>query len=275
MARRRLFQFPLSYVTDENWRHHVTAAFGQLANRWHNGVDFGADMGEPVYPIFDGRIHSWGTDHPVYGNWVVVEHDPASFSYYYHLQHRSNYDTGEPVQKHHVIGYVGTTGQSTGPHKHLGVSGRPDFTGFVDPVPYILERYWYDDGYSEPAPVPSTPVPVPDPVMPEPEIPPVEEPTEPTPAEPELVTLTVKQLAELTRPADVDGKRPPVPDWLAHAAYWTAGGVMVAAPLIFAQLALNGVVTGDYALQQVAILEAAAGSLAALTGVARFKRVKP
>lgn len=272
MARRRLFQFPISYVTEDNYQQHVTAGFGQLDDRWHNGLDIGADAGEPTHPIADGTIHSWGTDHPIYGNWVIVEHDPASFSYYYHFLHRSNYDAGEPVKRHHVLGYVGSTGQSVAPHSHTGVSGRSDFTGFVDPLAYILERYWYDDGLPE-IPAPATPVPVPDPVTPAPEIPTVEPPAEPTPAKPELVVLTVEQLKELTRPADVEGTRPPVPDWLAHAAYWTAGGVMVAAPLIFAQLALNGLVTGEYALQQVAILEAAAGSLAALTGVARFKRV--
>jgi hypothetical protein len=153
MARVRLFQFPLDYVNENNYREWISSEFGRNPDRWHNGVDFYAGNGTPLYPIFDGTIYDWGFDRNVYGNWVIVKHDEASFSYYYHMVNRSEYDTGQPVKKHHIIGYVGETGPVTGPHCHLGVSGHGNFTGFVDPVPYILERYWWDDGQPDPQPL--------------------------------------------------------------------------------------------------------------------------
>lgn len=157
MAKRRLFQFPLDYVNEDNYREWISSPFGRNPDRWHNGVDFYASTGTPLYPIYDGTIYDWGYDANVYGNWVIVKHDDASFSYYYHMVNRSEYDAGQPVKKNHIIGYVGTTGPVTGPHCHLGVSGVPTFQGFVDPVPYILERYWYDDGKPEPGPQPLKP----------------------------------------------------------------------------------------------------------------------
>lgn len=156
MARRRLFQFPIEGMTESNWRDFVSAHFNEQrqddAGNWygHTGTDAAVPAGTPIYPIFDGVIDGFGY-HSVYGNWVRVKHDEASFSYYYHMLGRSNYDVGEPVEKKHVIGNVGSTGFSTGAHVHWGVSGTADFAGWVDPAQYVLDRYW--DGAPDPEPL--------------------------------------------------------------------------------------------------------------------------
>lgn len=148
MARRRLFQFPLAGVTDANWTDFVTSHFGENRGNlgsFHTGTDLAAPAGTPIYPIYDGTIDGWGYN-STYGNWVRVKHDEAAYSYYYHMLDRSNYDEGQAVTKAHAIGWVGSTGLSTGPHLHFGVSGSPGFAGWVDPAQYVLDRYWYDDG---------------------------------------------------------------------------------------------------------------------------------
>ena len=104
--------------------------------RQHNGVDLAAAHGTPVYATADGRIGKaqyWGS----YGNYVQIEHGGNLQTRYAHL---SSYtvSSGEQVRKGDLIGYIGSTGRSTGPHLHyeVRVQGEP-----VDPVPYMVARY--------------------------------------------------------------------------------------------------------------------------------------
>lgn len=152
MARTRLFQFPIAGVTPENVRNRTSSPFGEARSHGgtHTGTDLPADIGTPIYPIFDGVILDFGFSPDLYGNWVIVQHDEASFSYYYHMLDRSNYDRGQRVSRTDAIGWVGLTGWTTGAHLHYGVSGTADFAGWVDPVQYVLDRYWYDDGQPDP-----------------------------------------------------------------------------------------------------------------------------
>lgn len=99
----------------------------------HNGVDLAAVHGTPVYATADGMIGKaqyWGS----YGNYVQIEHGGALETRYGHL---SAYvvAAGDIVHKGELIGYVGSTGRSTGPHLHyeVRVEGEP-----VDPRPYML-----------------------------------------------------------------------------------------------------------------------------------------
>lgn len=150
MARRRLFQFPVPWVTDENVHRVITggATFGQKSDRFHRGADIGENAGEAIYSIAAGTVYDFGYDDEA-GNFVIIQHDEASYSYYLHMVNRSNYDVGQTVGLNDVIGYVGSTGWATGAHIHFAVSGVPNWTGWVDPVQYVLDRYWYDDGQPE------------------------------------------------------------------------------------------------------------------------------
>lgn len=103
-------------------------------NRHHAGVDLAAPRGTPVLAARDGMVGRsgwWGT----YGNAVALDHGDGSETRYAHLSSVA-VGTGEVVRQGDVIGYVGSTGASTGPHLHfeLRFDGRA-----VDPLGYLVE----------------------------------------------------------------------------------------------------------------------------------------
>jgi murein DD-endopeptidase MepM/ murein hydrolase activator NlpD len=115
--------------------YRLSAGFGQSGSLWssnHTGQDFAASTGTPVKAVGAGRIIFSGWDGS-YGNKIEVRHADGTVTWYCHLSdyaQRSGY-----VAAGEVIGYVGSTGNSTGPHLHLEV--RP---GDGDPV---SPRAWF------------------------------------------------------------------------------------------------------------------------------------
>jgi len=110
------FRFPL-----RNYR--ITSAFGIRQNpvtgniSMHQGLDLAAPEGTEVYAVADGVVTETGED-PVYGIYIIITHQNKLTSLYGHLQKietvlHSNIRSGT------LIGRVGTTGQSTGPHLHF------------------------------------------------------------------------------------------------------------------------------------------------------------
>ena len=100
----------------------------------HDGVDVGASVGEQVRSINDGIVAYSDNGVSGYGNMVVVVHADASTSFYCH--HRSNFVfAGQTVKRGQVIGEVGLTGITRGPHLHFEwhVRGNPK-----DPMPYMV-----------------------------------------------------------------------------------------------------------------------------------------
>lgn len=85
----------------------------------HDGVDYGAAKGSEVYAIADGTVieSSW-TD--INGYYVAIKHADGMLSYYLHLNEKG-IAKGNNVKVGQVIGKVGSTGRSTGPHLHLGI----------------------------------------------------------------------------------------------------------------------------------------------------------
>lgn len=103
-------------------------------NRFHAGVDIVANSGTPVAAARDGlvtRAGWWGT----YGNVVVLDHGDGSETRYAHLS-RVTVAAGDAVRQGDVVGAVGSTGASTGPHLHfeLRFDGRA-----VDPLQYLAQ----------------------------------------------------------------------------------------------------------------------------------------
>jgi len=96
----------------------------------HNGVDYAAGTGTPVWAAADGTVSFIGP-RGANGNLVSLRHANGFETHYAHL-HRfaSGLSRGDEVAQRRVIGFVGTTGRSTGPHLHFGLkrNGR-----FVDP----------------------------------------------------------------------------------------------------------------------------------------------
>jgi murein DD-endopeptidase MepM/ murein hydrolase activator NlpD len=104
---------------------------------FHDGLDFSAPYGAPVYATGSGVVVQAGWM-GVYGLAVVVDHARGYRTLYGHLS-RLAVRPGQRVARGGLLGYVGSTGRSTGPHLHYGVYryGTP-----VDPRAY-LDPTWY------------------------------------------------------------------------------------------------------------------------------------
>ncbi|MCS6869105.1 MAG: peptidoglycan DD-metalloendopeptidase family protein [Thermus sp.] len=116
----------------------ITSPFGLRRNpfgpgyEFHDGLDFSAPYGTPVYATGSGVVARAGWMGP-YGLAVLLDHAEGYQSLYGHLS-RLLVRPGERVEKGQVLGYVGSTGRSTGPHLHYSVYryGAP-----LDPRPYL------------------------------------------------------------------------------------------------------------------------------------------
>jgi len=85
----------------------------------HNGIDFRASTGTPVYAVSSGVVFNARNEARGYGLVVRIRHDNGNVSLYAHLS-SMNVRNGERVKQGDVIGLVGSTGASTGPHLHFG-----------------------------------------------------------------------------------------------------------------------------------------------------------
>ena len=87
----------------------------------HNGVDYAAPYGTPIEAAADGVIKQacWNAGHT--GNTVIIQHPNGYKTLYGHLSKYGKYKAGQKVKQHDVIGYVGSTGRSTGNHLHYTI----------------------------------------------------------------------------------------------------------------------------------------------------------
>ncbi len=104
--------------------------------RQHAGLDFTAPIGTPIYATADGKVKDAGFNTGGFGNRVIISHGFGYETWYGHMV-RIKARVGETVKRGEVIGYVGTSGKSTGPHCHYEVhrNGIP-----LDPI-----YYFYND----------------------------------------------------------------------------------------------------------------------------------
>ena len=118
----------------------LTSGFGMRTHpvlggrRAHTGIDLAAPTGTPVYATADGVV-SRADWYSSYGLYISVEHGASMQTRYAHLS-RLAVAAGDNVKKGDLIGYVGSTGRSTGPHLHYEV--RVDGVA-VNPIPYMVE----------------------------------------------------------------------------------------------------------------------------------------
>jgi len=135
IKRKQQFGMPLRHV-------RITSRF--TYKRWHPilhryrphlGVDFGARRGTPLLAVNDGKVIFSGRKGG-YGNVVKIRHRGGYVSLYAH-QSRIRVKKGAKVKKGQVIGYVGSTGRSTGPHLHFGLykNGRA-----IDPLKVLKKK---------------------------------------------------------------------------------------------------------------------------------------
>ncbi|MBV7265401.1 M23 family metallopeptidase [Erythrobacter ani] len=100
----------------------------------HKGIDLAAPTGTPIYATADGIIEraDWFSS---YGLYIAIDHGADLETRYAHMS-KLAVAAGDTVRKGDVIGYVGSTGRSTGPHLHYEV--RVDGVA-VNPIPYMVE----------------------------------------------------------------------------------------------------------------------------------------
>ncbi|MDQ2892499.1 MAG: M23 family metallopeptidase [Pseudomonadota bacterium] len=104
---------------------HITSTFGMRMHpllgfmRMHKGMDIGAAYGSPIYAVLDGVVQVAGRAGG-YGNFIKLAHGGGIASGYGHMS-RFAVSQGQRVSRGQVIGYVGSTGMSTGPHLHWEV----------------------------------------------------------------------------------------------------------------------------------------------------------
>ncbi|MCL3863022.1 M23 family metallopeptidase [Actinotalea sp. K2] len=123
----------------------MSSAFGMRLHptlgiwRMHNGQDFSADNGTPIYAAADGTVVKAGRAGPSSDlNWVIVDHGGGVHTYYLHSEdHGILVRPGQPVTGGQSIALVGSSGRSTGPHLHfeVRVNGQP-----VEPMAYLASR---------------------------------------------------------------------------------------------------------------------------------------
>ncbi|QIG55398.1 M23 family metallopeptidase [Altererythrobacter sp. BO-6] len=118
----------------------LTSDFGMRTHpvlggrRNHKGIDLAAPTGTPIYATADGIVGraEWFSS---YGLYVQIDHGAELETRYAHMS-RLAVAEGEWVNKGDIIGYVGSTGRSTGPHLHYEVR----IAGIaVNPIPYMVE----------------------------------------------------------------------------------------------------------------------------------------
>ncbi len=119
-AQRALLKTPVSGA-------RLTSGFGMRVHpllgysKMHTGVDFGAPIGTPIHAAGNGTIELAGRNGG-YGNAIVIKHGPRYQTLYGHMSRfAAGIHPGVQVNQGQIIGYVGSTGRSTGPHLHYEV----------------------------------------------------------------------------------------------------------------------------------------------------------
>ena len=117
----------------------ITSPFGMRVHpisgvyKMHEGVDLSAPQGTPIYAAKSGKVTTTSFQAGGAGYYVSINHGDGFSSVYMHMTHYI-VKPGDYVNAGQVIGYVGSTGGSTGPHLHFGIS----YNGkYVNPMNYI------------------------------------------------------------------------------------------------------------------------------------------
>jgi murein DD-endopeptidase MepM/ murein hydrolase activator NlpD len=141
----------------------------------HNGTDYGAPTGTPIHAAYRGKV-TWIGMRGAAGNLVLIEHPNGVETGYYHMsRYAEGLKVGQRVATNQLIGYVGTTGRSTGPHLHFAAKRDGKFFDaeklrmdsfrvvHVDDRPAFLRHKAELDARLDAIPLPEPPPPEPEP----------------------------------------------------------------------------------------------------------------
>ena len=118
-----------TYITS-GYGNRIHPIFG--TERWHSGIDIGAAAGATVIAADSGTV-SVATYSSSYGNYVMIYHSNGTYTLYAHMSSLA-VTAGQTVTKGDTIGYVGSTGWSTGPHLHFEIRNSG---GTIDPTQFF------------------------------------------------------------------------------------------------------------------------------------------
>jgi murein DD-endopeptidase MepM/ murein hydrolase activator NlpD len=138
----KLASIPAIQPVSNKQLNRIASGFGMRIDpvygtpKLHKGLDFSAAQGTPIYATGDGTVSLAGYSEGGYGNHVMINHGYGYETLYGHMV-KIKVRQGEKVTRGEVIGWVGSTGKSTGPHCHyeVHINGNP-----VDPV-----YFFYND----------------------------------------------------------------------------------------------------------------------------------
>lgn len=127
------YQVPVAHYT-------ISSGFGNRGGEFHRGLDLAANQGEPIHVAKAGTVLK-AEYHFSWGNYVVIQHEDGMTTLYAHQQ-QYVVKAGDTVSQGQTIGYVGTTGNSTGPHLHLEVNRDSSLLQdhLVDPQPILFGK---------------------------------------------------------------------------------------------------------------------------------------
>lgn len=137
---RMLSSIPAIQPVSNRTLERVASGFGYRIDpiyktpKMHTGIDFTAATGTPVYATGDGTVRESGYDNGGYGNNVVINHGYGYQSLYGHMK-KVKVRVGDRVKRGEVIGWVGSTGKSTGPHLHYEIIKNGDK---IDPIHFFF-----------------------------------------------------------------------------------------------------------------------------------------
>lgn len=105
---------------------------------WHPGVDIAVGLGMPVHPIAKGKVTAIKYGFFGYGNQVTIEHEQGYISTYSHMG-KIYTKVGDAVTKSSILGQVGLTGRTTGPHTHLEIYKDNKYINPTNILPPIVD----------------------------------------------------------------------------------------------------------------------------------------
>ena len=127
--------------------YKITSPFGMRTlngvKKMHNGIDLvaktasGGSVTDHITAHTGGTVCDAGFNASA-GNYVKIQTAPGVVMVYYHLREASPLKKGKAVKKGQVIGYMGSTGNSTGAHLHFGIKAGGQW---IDPAPYLDSDY--------------------------------------------------------------------------------------------------------------------------------------
>ena len=125
--QKSLLAYPLKKFTVSQGYGKTKFSKSAYKSGKHNGIDFAAPTGTPIYTPLGGKVVSVGNNgRYAYGKWVAIDHGNGLITLYGHMSSQS-VSKGKKVDAGEKIGAVGSTGYSTGPHVHFSVFSAKSF----------------------------------------------------------------------------------------------------------------------------------------------------